>query len=110
MHKNVKQALGQDSTTHEWRIAVQFLRLNMSPAATLCNIIKHCVDSKFKVRHNRIPGCRYCVDTRTLYRLYLTLRKGLLLGKLTVVKMVSRMVELLPNNSRLRLFSFINNS
>jgi hypothetical protein len=37
VQKTLQQALGQNCTnyTREWRIAVQYARLNMPPAATL---------------------------------------------------------------------------
>jgi hypothetical protein len=100
MHKNITQALGQDSTLHVNGALRCSFRALICPLLQPCNIIKHCIDSRFKVRQNRIPGCMCSVDTHTLHTLYLTLRKGLLLSKLTVVKMFIRMVQFLPNNSR----------
>ena len=101
----MKQALGRNSTTHVNGALRCSLHALICPLLQPCNIIKHCIDRKFKVRQNRTPVCTYRVDTRTLHRL--ALRKGIFLEKLTVVKMLISMIQFLPNSSRLCRFTLL---
>jgi len=63
----MQQAMGQNSTTHVNGALRCSMHALICPLLQPCNIVKHCIDGKFKVRQNRTPGCTYRGDTHILY-------------------------------------------